>query len=161
MKGMTIVEAGPGDLDKLMQWRMEVLHEVFGIPAGVDTTELERNNRNYYRSALAEGRHLACFACVEGQTVGCGGVCFQAEMPSPDNLSGRCAYLMNIYVRPPFRHRCIGRSIVRWLVEHAQARGATKIYLETSDAGRNLYRRMGFVPMEDLLKLQTIDRKEK
>ena len=39
------------DLNVLMQWRMEVLHEVFSIPSERSVTELESENRRYCRRA--------------------------------------------------------------------------------------------------------------
>lgn len=141
------------DLDLLMEWRMEVLHEVFSIPREQQADALEQENRNYYQTALAEGSHIACFARHEGEVVGCGGICLHREMPSPDNPSGRCAYLMNIYTRRKYRGNGVGEKIVSWLVRQAADQGITKIYLETSDAGRTLYRRMGFSPMPDQMML--------
>lgn len=84
------------DIETLMPWRMEVLHCVFSIPADADTADLERANRYYYERHLPVGSHIACIASLDGEAVGCGGVCFYEEMPSPDNPCGRCAYLMNI-----------------------------------------------------------------
>lgn len=54
------------------------------------------------------------------------------EMPSPDNLSGQCAYLMNIYTYLEFRGRGVG---------------------EISKPGRKLYEKIGFVDMPDMMKL--------
>ena len=96
------------DLNVLMQWRMEVLHEVFSIPSERSVTELESENRRYYQTELPQGGHIACFAYVGEEIVGCGGICLYHEMPSPDNLNGKCAYLMNIYTRPQFRGHGIG-----------------------------------------------------
>ena len=96
------------DLNVLMQWRMEVLHEVFSIPSERSVTELESENRRYYQTELPQGGHIACFAYVGEEIVGCGGICLYHEMPSPDNLNGKCAYLMNIYTRPQFRRLVSG-----------------------------------------------------
>ena len=74
------------DLNVLMQWRMEVLHEVFSIPSERSVTELESENRRYYQTELPQGGHIACFAYVGEEIVGCGGICLYHEMPSPDNL---------------------------------------------------------------------------
>lgn len=142
-------------LDELMTWRMEVLREVFAIPADVNTSALEESNREYYRHAMSCGEHIACFAQYGAERVGCGGICLQREMPSPDNPRGRCAYLMNIYVRPGYRGKGIALHIVRWLVEQALAQGSSKIYLETSDAARKLYAGLGFKYMKDMMKLET------
>lgn len=143
------------DVEVLMQWRMEVLRCVFSIPTDADTTSLEQANRHYYERHLPDGSHIACIASVNGEMAGSGGVCFQEEMPSPDNPCGRCAYLMNIYVRPDYRGRGVARRIVRWLVGQALAQGISKIYLETSDIARKLYADLGFSYMKDMMKLKT------
>lgn len=149
-----IRQAGPEELDTLMRWRMEVLREVFAVPAEQQMDELARANRLYYQTALETGGHIACFACRGAEIVGCGGICLYQEMPSPENPTGQCAYLMNIYTRRPFRKLGVGEKTVRWLVEQASRRGITKIFLETSDAGRALYRKTGFSPMQDYMKLE-------
>ena len=100
LNDITIRQASLDDLDLLIQWRMEVLHCVFSIPADADTAELRKQNIDYYRKALDNGSHIACFAVEDEAVVGCGGLCIYDEMPSPDNPTGHCAYLMNIYVRP-------------------------------------------------------------
>ena len=78
------------------------------------------------------------------------------EMPSPDNPSGRCAYLMNIYTREQYRGRGVGAATVRYLIGQARQRRITKIYLESSEDGLALYRSLGFVPMKDYLHLEDI-----
>ena len=148
-----IRQAGTTDLELLLRWRMEVLREVFSIPENQPTDRLEEENRLYYRRELASGGHIACFACAGEEIIGCGGLCLYREMPSPDNPTGACAYLMNIYTRPSWRKQGVGEQIVTWLTNQALERGTTKIYLETSQAGKNLYRKTGFVSMEDMMKL--------
>jgi len=150
---ITIRQATLADLDRLIDWRMEVLHCVFSIPQDTDTTELRQTNIGYYRQALDSGSHIACFAENGGETVGCGGLCLYDEMPSPDNPTGHCAYLMNIYVRPEHQGQGTGKRIVRWLVGAALSRGIKKIYLETSEAGRLLYSFLGFSDMKDMMHL--------
>ncbi len=146
-------KAGLGDVEALMEWRMEVLREVFSLSEETPMGDLAEQNRRYYQKALPAEEHLACFAYDCGEAVGCGGVCFHDEMPSPDNPAGRCAYLMNVYTRPSHRGRGVGRAMVLWLVDEAARRGAGKIYLESSEAGKTLYRNMGFVPLPDMMKL--------
>ncbi len=148
-----IQKADISNLDLLMRWRMEVLNEVFP-PSEYDYPEdLEEENRNYYKWALPAGKHIACFACADGEIVGCGGLCLYQEMPSPDNPSGQCAYLMNIYCRPAFRSQGVGRSVISWLVDRAKEQYITKIYLESSKPARQLYERLGFSDMPDMMIL--------
>ena len=153
---ITIYRASLADLQELMRWRMTVLREVFHVPSGDPMTALEQENRAYYQTTLPVEEHIACFARIGAENVGCGGVCFYREMPSPDNPEGKCAYLMNIYTRPDERGRGVGRKIVAWLVRQAEERGITKIYLETSGSGRKLYQEMGFIDMEGYMKREPI-----
>lgn len=148
-----IRKAAAEDIDLLVEWRMEVLHEVFSIPQNQSIYELERENRCYYQRALQNDEHIACFACIGDTVIGCGGICFYREMPSPDNPSGKCAYLMNIYTRPQFRKQGVGKELIEWLLEQAAQRNIPKIYLETSEAGKRLYAQIGFLPMQNMMKL--------
>ncbi len=148
-----IRKAEISDLDLLLKWRMTVLREVFSIPADYPTEDLEQENRQYYQAAIPAGTHIACFAYAGNQIVGCGGVCIYQEMPSPDNLTGYCAYLMNIYTIPEFRNHGVGEAIVNWLVGQATTRGISKIYLEASEVGKSLYKKIGFVSMADMMKI--------
>lgn len=153
MGHISIHRAGTADIDMLMRWRMTVLAEVFAEHIGTGSDALACANRAYYLRALADGSHVALLACVDGITAGCGGVCFQTEMPSPDNPSGIDAYLMNIYVDPEYRRQGVARAIVARLVETARSKGAGKIYLETSECGRPLYAGMGFNELKGMMIL--------
>lgn len=148
-----IRQAGLEDLELLMAWRMRVLREVFSLPDGQPAGALEAENRRYYQEAVPAGLHIPCFAHMGGEIVGCGGLCLSREMPSPDNPTGRCGYLMNIYTHPDYRGQGVGRAVVQWLTARAREREILKIYLETSQAGRALYTSLGFAPMPDMMKL--------
>lgn len=151
---VTICKAELQELDTLIEWRMEVLREVFSVPKDMQMSELTEANRNYYKEMLLNEGHFSCFAWKKDEIIGCGGMCVYNEMPSPDNPTGKCAYLMNIYTRPQFRKSGVGEKVVHWLVKQARKNGITKIYLETSDSGRRLYEKMGFADMCGYMKLE-------
>jgi ribosomal protein S18 acetylase RimI-like enzyme len=150
-----IKKAGLSDLALLMKWRMRVLREVFAIEEDADLSAIWKNNEAYYKKHLADNTHIACFAVdqASGKIVGCGGVCYQEEMPSPDNPTGRNGYLMNIYALPEVRGAGIGKMVVAFLIADAQKRGAGKIYLESTKAAKKLYDKLGFNDMSDYMKL--------
>lgn len=138
------------DLKTLMEWRREVISEVFGEEAD---SLLMKENEDYYRRHITDGSHLAYIASFNGQEAGCGAICLSDELPSPDNPTGKCGYLMNIYVRNNFREHGVGHAIVKKLIEEAQNRGCKKIYLETTAIGRRLYESLGFHDLPDMMKL--------
>lgn len=146
-----MIELKPIDsLPVLMSWRKEVIENVFGTTPSPDLME---RNGSYYRRHLADGTHLPFLALYSGEEAGCGSICITEELPSPDNPTGRCAYLMNIYVRKDFRQHGIAHAIVKRLVEEARIRDCNKIYLETTPEGRSVYESLGFHDLPDMMKL--------
>lgn len=137
------------ELPILMSWREEVIRNVFGQ---VPDNRLLDANRHYYARHIADGSHLAYIAVADGEEAGCGAICLTEELPSPDNISGRCAYLMNIYVRDAFRNHGIAHHIVSRLIDEAVRRGCDKIYLETTAEGKPVYSSLGFKDMPDMMK---------
>ena len=156
-KRIEVKNAKIQDLDLLLDWRMEVLSHVFNEEFKSLTAEqietIRENNRRYYLSEMPSGGHIACFAYSGTEIVGCGGICIYEEMPSPDNLGGKCAYLMNIYTRQEYRHHGIATRVVEHLIAEAKARSIDKIYLETSADGERMYRKLGFKDMKGYMKL--------
>lgn len=138
------------DVAELLEWRKEVIHAVFGMEAD---DALIHANLEYYEAAIAGGGHIALIADIDGTGAGCGAICFQNELPSPDNPGGRCAYIMNIYVREPYRGKGIATAIVRELISVAKKHNCGKIYLESTREGLPLYSRIGFKPIENMMKL--------
>lgn len=136
-------------LPSLLAWREEVIRNVFGQRPD---KRLLLANREYYGRHIADGTHLAFVATVDGEDAGCGAICLSDELPSPDNPSGRCAYLMNIYVRESFRNRGVAHAVVSRLIEEAKKRNCGKIYLETTADGKPVYTSLGFRDMPDMMK---------
>lgn len=137
----------------LMRWRREVIENVFGTEP---SKRLLVANRQYYRRHVADGTHIAIVASTDDTDAGCGAICLTEELPSPDNPSGRCAYLMNIYVREQFRSRGVAHAIVCWLVDKARQLGCDKIYLETTDMAQPLYKSIGFHDLPGIMKYADI-----
>lgn len=136
------------ELSLIMEWRMRVLKEVFCLPENTDMTELYEENEAYYRKHLQDGTHTAVFACTGKNIIGCGGICYQMEMPSPDNKNGKCGYLMNIYTLPKYRGQGVGKEIISFLEQDAKKRDICKLSLESSDIAEKLYQSADFQKAE-------------
>lgn len=138
------------DIDTLMRWRAKVIENVFGETPSSSLLDM---NQDYYMRHIPDGSHKAYIAKINDEEAGSGSICLTEELPSPDNPTGRCAYLMNIYVRENYREHGVGHAIVRKLVEEAKALNCGKIYLETTSEGRTLYESIGFKDLPDMMKL--------
>ena len=68
-------------------------------------------------------------------------------------LSGKKAYIMNMYTNPAYRRRGIAAKTLDMLVKDAKNKGIKFISLEATDMGKPLYEKYGFIKMNDEMKL--------
>ncbi|MCR5546634.1 MAG: GNAT family N-acetyltransferase [Lachnospiraceae bacterium] len=159
-ENIVIKELSTDDMDCLLELRMEVLSHVFSEEkesiSNHEWEKIRKENENYYSEELETRGHIACAIYVDQKLAGCGGVCLYREMPSPDNSSGNCAYLMNIYVREAYRRKGLAKRLCEFLIQKAREFGAEKIYLESSDMAVNLYKNIGFTNMNGYMKFDAI-----
>lgn len=109
----------PSDLEAVAQLE---------IPSAWAGLELE------FARYLAEPHARARATCIAGELVGVGAVTYFADS----------AWLGHIVVDGGHQGRGLGTQITRDLLACAQAEGRRRIVLSASDAGRPMYRKMGF-----------------
>lgn len=117
----------------LMHWHMLAVNGVSG--GSPDRRELVAY-RSYFREHMADGRCVAFVAVADGVDTGFGAMRFDV-MPSSDICGDCCAVITDIYVRPEFRHRGIGRAIADRLGDEARSRGCARVSFHP-DSGRGL-----------------------
>ncbi|MBQ8966121.1 GNAT family N-acetyltransferase [Ruminococcus sp.] len=136
------------DIPLLTDMRVRVLRASNLLDDDADMSEVEEQSRLYYEKALADDSHTAYLAFEGEKVVGAGGISYYRVMPTCDNDTGRKAYIMNMYTDPSYRRQGIALKMLDLLVKDAKERGVTHITLEATAAGRPLYEKYGFVPME-------------
>lgn len=141
------------DLDLLVKTRIEVLRAANGLDGAADLSEVERQSRDYYRQALADGTHIAYLVFGGGELAGAGGVSFYRLLPTYHNPTGENAYIMNMYTRPACRRQGVAYRTLELLVAAARERGVSRITLEATRMGRPLYEKYGFVELGDEMEL--------
>ncbi len=150
---LTYKRATIEDIDILTKTRIEVLKAANELSEDTNMEEVEKQSYNYYKKALCDGSHIAYLVFDENCFVGAGGVSFFQVMPTYHNPSGNKAYIMNMYTNPAYRRKGIAYKTLDMLVREAKSKGITAISLEATDMGRPLYKKYGFIKMNDEMEL--------
>ncbi len=153
MQNIEFRKAAPEDIELLVRTRIEVLRAANGLANDTDMSEVEKQSREYYEKALADGTHTALLVFDHGLFVGAGGISYYRVMPTYHNPTGRKAYIMNMYTRPEYRRKGIAFQTLDLLVLDARKKGITAVSLEATAAGRPLYEKYGFSGMKDEMEL--------
>ena len=129
------------DIDLMLQSRMETLRDVNRLGDDYRFGEdFQEANRMYFLN----GDHDTVLALDEDRVVGCASICYIRMMPTFSHPTGKRAHLMNVYTDPARRREGIAAKMVSLLIEQAWSKGATEISLDATEAGRPLYRKLGF-----------------
>ena len=115
--------------------------EVDEIPTSAALAEATRHwlydqtRRGLMRSWLAES---------EGKIVGAVSVRIRDSSPREHDLTGKEAYVHNLFVEREYRQHGIGRALMRALLDWCTANGYPRIALRATSMGRPLYEALGF-----------------
>jgi GNAT superfamily N-acetyltransferase len=63
---------------------------------------------------------------------------------------GRHAIVLNVYTEPAWRRRGLGELVMREVLAWARAERLDRLVLHASDAGRQLYERLGFAATNEM-----------
>jgi len=138
-------KATPEDVDALVAVRLQVLRTVFKLNENADLTDVEKATYDYYKVALLDGSHTAYLVFDEDCVIGVGGICYFQVMPMPYDPSGKRAYIMNVYTDEKYRGNGIAGKVVNLLIEDSKSHGVTHMSLSSTEMGRPLYEKFGFV----------------
>lgn len=141
------------DIDVLTRTRIFVLRAANNLSADTNMSEVQKQSYEYYLKALKNNTHIAYLVFNENSIVGSGGISFFQVMPTYHNPSGYKAYIMNMYTHPDYRRRGIAYKMLDILVNEAKSKGINAISLETTEMGRPVYEKYGFVQMKNEMEL--------
>lgn len=142
------------DIEILTETRITVLRAANQLSDDVEMSDVKEQSYLYYQKALSEDSHVAYLVFDGNEFVGTGGISFFQVMPTFHNPTGKKAYIMNMYTKPEYRRKGIAYKTLDLLVAEAKQRGIDAVSLEATDMGKPLYKKYGFVKMNDEMELQ-------
>jgi GNAT superfamily N-acetyltransferase len=102
------------------------------------------NTKHYIENGLADRSYTAWVAEDSGNIIAMGGVTYYTLPPNDWCLSGKTAYIGNVYTLPAFRRQGIATRLLALLIDEAKDNLCQRILLNASDMGRPLYKKFGF-----------------
>jgi GNAT superfamily N-acetyltransferase len=140
------------DLESLVDLRAAFLAEVRGDDPS--DPQLLSALRQYFASSLPTGEFVSYVAEVDRRLVATSGMAYHSHPPASGDLSGRHAYIMNMYTLPTWRGRGVATTLFTMLLALAGKEGCNKVSLHALPLGRPIYIKAGFMPAEGEMSLK-------
>jgi len=138
------------DIDLMMDSRLEMLREVNNLS---DDYEYDEDFVSASRKYFLEGDQTTVLVLDNDRVIACASLSYITIMPTFAHPTGKRAHLMNVYTAKEYRRKGIGVRMVEMLIDEAWKNGATEISLDSTEAGRPLYLKCGFVGSGECMTL--------
>ncbi|MDV3428589.1 MAG: GNAT family N-acetyltransferase [Bacillota bacterium] len=139
-----IKKAAEENISDLVDIRIRFMCEI-NHTANYDLRLPETLN-NYMKETMIKDEFITWIAVDRNKIVGTSAICFYNLPPTSNNVSGKTAYIMNVYTLEEYRHRGIAYSLFGKVLEEARRKDCGIVYLNATEDGRPLYEKFGFEP---------------
>lgn len=135
------------DVKSLAELRFRQLIDEGGKPNDNINDELEK----YFVNELENEDLIIWVAEAGSKIVATAGVCFFQYPPTFYNVTGKVAYVTNVYTRNEFRHQGIATKLMEYVMDEIRKTGCNTVRLHSSEQGRRLYEKMGFTESSGMM----------
>lgn len=133
------------DIPQLVSLRLSYLAEDLGPLEPAAAASISERLFPYFDEHMGKGL-LAYVAEQDGRLASTALVILVDKPASPSFPTGRTAILLNVYTLPEFRRQGHAQALVCMALDGARQNGASYIELKATEAGLDLYRKVGFTP---------------
>jgi GNAT superfamily N-acetyltransferase len=145
------------DVDVLVDFRLRFLADRAGSERAPAEDILAEYLEDYFRDAMPRRAFIAWLAERDGDVVATSGMVIWQIPPNNSVITGRQAYVLNMYTMPEVRRQGICAALLEKMIEEARALGLSRVHLHASREGEAIYRRRGFVEPSDVELLLRLD----
>jgi len=139
------------DMDDLLKTRIDFLRNAKNIRDENDEKALLSSNREFLLSSLTDGSFVQHLAIDGDKIVGTSSVSFYILPPNAMRLSGKVAYIANMFTYPEYRRQGIATKLFALSVDSAKEYGCREICLDATEMGRPIYEKYGFKQNNDAM----------
>ncbi|MCU9601949.1 GNAT family N-acetyltransferase [Pallidibacillus thermolactis] len=135
-------------------WKLVDLRKVQLIDEGQEPmSDVDQHMYEFFKNRFMEDSIIQYLVEDSGEIIATGAVIFYEFPPSFTNISGIRAYIANMYTKDEYRGQGLAKKILNKLIEEVKAKGLTKIFLQASEMGRPVYKKVGFHEVEYYLEM--------
>ncbi|MEY2484437.1 MAG: hypothetical protein QOH39_85 [Verrucomicrobiota bacterium] len=144
------------DADVIAAHRARMFHDMGEVPD--DLLDMFRTqSRDRLREFFERGEYVGWLASsvdAPRQVIAGAGVQLRHTLPHPSDMGGlaegRHALIINVFTEPPWRRRGLGELLLKRIIAWSREQKLDRLLLHSSEQGRRLYERLGFVQTNEM-----------
>jgi GNAT superfamily N-acetyltransferase len=149
-----------GDVEIISQHRTRMFSDMGELPSELFDSFRAQSFETLQRM-FADGNYVGWLAGPKNESnriVAGAGVQLREVPPHPqpdakgkiDIVSGRQAIIQNVYTEPEWRRRGLATLLIERIIDWTREQGIDSLVLHSSDEGRAVYERLGFIATTEM-----------
>lgn len=139
-----IRRADLNDLETLIEYRIALFKEMGVIKNHSDYPSFYNAVKKYLMTTIPNKNFFSWVAEYDRMIIASSGLVFFQKPPSPNNPSGKEAYIMNMYTKPEWRGKGVATGIMMEIFKFIKEKEVVKISLHATEIGKGVYAKLGF-----------------
>jgi predicted acetyltransferase len=153
---ITYKKADLENIPDLINLRIEFLKEAQNFSSINNDKELFNSLEKYFSEKIKNNEFISWLAYKNNVIIATSGICFYTLAPSFKNITGKTAYIMNMYTKPEYRKQGIASNLFIKMIDEAKNLGIKKLVLHATDEGKKIYSKHGFKDENSAMMLTLI-----
>lgn len=139
------------DIEDLLKIRIDFLYNANNIRNEEDEKFLTLSDREFFSTSLSNGSFVEWIAVDEKVIIATSSVSFYLLPPNTMRPTGKVAYIGNMFTYPKYRKQGIATKLFTLSVDEAKKCGCREIFLDSTNMGKPIYEKFGFMKSEDAM----------
>ena len=138
-----IIKANTEHVEWILRHRVEMFRSMGWTESDLSST---KTNTQRYLENEWDTENPEVLLKVDGPNIigGCA-VAYYGVLPDNRNPSGKCAYILNMFVEPEHRGKGYATELIRHVISSCKQKGVNKLSLHDTEMSRRIYEKEGFV----------------
>lgn len=119
-----------------------------------ETRDMDGELEDFFKEKLVDHDFLQYIMEDNGTFVSTAAIIYYDFPPSYSNMTGKRAYLTNVYTADKYRRHGFAKIVIEKLLDETAKRNINYIWLGASKMGKHLYESLGFEGPDDLMVLK-------
>jgi len=138
---LKIKKANNTEIKEFIELNLKMFKEIYTLP---DEYVFDEFFVNYLKEYFLSNKHTTIISYDNQLPIGCATICYYNVLPTFDQIKGKMAKLMNVYVHKDFRNLGIAKAMIGYLIDDAKENDITEIVSCANESLKKIYHKFGF-----------------
>jgi len=147
-KSIIFRKLNENDKDLFIKLRMDFFLDYYNLNE-TEIKQIKNSLDKYFNEHINQNDFIGMVAEYNGNIASVVYLIITDKPANPNFIDGKTGTIMNVFTYPEYRRKGLAKKIIKEIIKQAKEKGVGYIDLMATEAGYDLYKRLGFNDSKD------------